>query len=275
MCVEIDPVLRSMYAHIWVCWSVTPLGLVHSRLYSFGSIFELVELHEKWKQTIERKMQHTKTGCWIRLGKKKYFFFSPFFSDSGQVKKTKETLRGLEQLRAISLRLLPFLCFSFRAHEYLEGGEKKKKKYMRRERNISGTKRGRERARTHTRRVLLKMTLTARRDDTRNVRRGHQPSPPPPHLIISKEKFVFHSLPFVGYLCKDRCVVCVAFDQNAATRLTFLGICLCHCEKWYRLYDPMSFEVFSHWVCYGIRKRGGKRECRMIWGVTSFGSIRS
>lgn len=45
--------------------------------------------------------------------------------------------------------------------------------------------------------------------------------PPPPHLIISKEKFVFHSLPFVGYLCKDRCVV---FDQNAATRLKhFLG----------------------------------------------------
>lgn len=191
MCVEIDPVLRSMYAHIWVCWSVTPLGLVHSRLYSFGSIFELVELHEKWKQTIERKMQHTKTGCWIRLGKKKYFFFSPFFSDSGQVKKTKETLRGLEQLRAISLRLLPFLCFSFRAHEYLEGGEKKKKKYMRRERNISGTKRGRERARTHTRRVLLKMTLTARRDDTRNVRRGHQPSPPPPSFNYQQRQICF------------------------------------------------------------------------------------
>lgn len=149
MCVEIDPVLRSMYAHIWVCWSVTPLGLVHSRLYSFGSIFELVELHEKWKQTIERKMQHTKTGCWIRLGEKKIFFFFPFFSDSGQVKKTKETLRGLEQLRAISLRLLPFLCFSFRAHEYLEGGEKKKK-YATWAEHLRDKERKRARAHTHT-----------------------------------------------------------------------------------------------------------------------------
>lgn len=149
MCVEIDPVLRSMYAHIWVCWSVTPLGLVHSRLYSFGSIFELVELHEKWKQTIERKMQHTKTGCWIRLGKKKYFFFPYSFLIPAKLKKRKRPWGDWNS----SGRFL-FVCYHFSVSlselTNILKGERKKKKYATWAEHLRDKERKRARAHTHT-----------------------------------------------------------------------------------------------------------------------------